>query len=408
MPALPETFATTRQTASRRIACPRCTAPMHSLQLSSHKRAPVTVDHCPDCRLVWFDQFESVQLDGFGWVRLLREMEQGAKRPLAEARIARPSCPACAEPLKSVQNRTRFGLFAALECPSRHGHLHSHSGLLAERGLVRPLGMAERRALAQEKHRLHCFNCGGPAASTDNHCSYCGTALVVLDLPRLAHSLRLRFDGMGASPQAMGHHTAWACRACGGALDPGRETSCSHCGHLVVAFDLPDIEPLLDAAEAEHLAAADVDAQRLARFPSTRRAAAPAIAPSRLVRQEPPAPATTSWTRTLMLAGWLPLLVLLVGALALAVLGPPRGSIALPALLGAFVAYCAAARLFGERRATNATLVIAALASYLLGRGEGAASVLTIGMFFGVALILSLIFTFAFRIYRDAVFRRFG
>lgn len=397
----------TPETTSRRIACPRCTAPMPSLQLSSHKREPVTVDHCRDCRLVWFDQFESVQLDGFGWVRLLREMEQGAKRPLPEARIGRPSCPACAGPLNSVQNRSRFGLFAALECPRRHGHLHSHSGLLAERGLVRPLGAAERRALAQEKHSLHCFNCGGPASSTDNHCSYCATALVVLDLPRLAHSLRLRFDGMGASPQTMGRHTAWSCRACGGALDPGRETSCSHCGHLVVAFDLPDIEPLLDAAEAEHLAAAEVDARRLARFPSTRQPPKPTISPSRVERHKLAAP-TVSWTRALMLAGWLPLMLVLAGALALAMSGPSHASLLLPGLIGAFVAFCVLARLLDERRASIGMLLIAALASYRLGRGEGAASVLTIGMFFGMALILTLIFTFAFRIYRDAVFRRFG
>ncbi|HSW24328.1 MAG TPA: zf-TFIIB domain-containing protein, partial [Burkholderiaceae bacterium] len=178
-------------TTGQPIACPRCTTPMQPLRLSSHQQQPVVVDHCPDCRLVWFDRFESVRLDGQGWVRLLREMQAGTERPLADARRARPGCPACAQPLKAVRNRTRFGLFAALECPERHGHLHSHSGLLAERGLVRPLGLAERRALAQERHRICCLNCGAPATRSDDNCSYCGTALVVIDLPRLSHSLRL-------------------------------------------------------------------------------------------------------------------------------------------------------------------------------------------------------------------------
>jgi len=45
---------------------------MRPLRLSSHRTRPVTVDHCADCRLVWFDAFESVRLDGYGWVRLLR------------------------------------------------------------------------------------------------------------------------------------------------------------------------------------------------------------------------------------------------------------------------------------------------------------------------------------------------
>lgn len=294
--------------ADRRIACPRCTAPMRELSLSSHKGQPVAVEHCPDCRLVWFDEFESVQLDSFGWVRLLREMEAGTDRPLADARVAHPGCPRCAATLKQVQNRSRFGLFAALECPRRHGHLHSHSGLLAERGLVRPLGVAERRALAQEKHALHCLNCGGAASAGDDHCSYCGTALVVIDMPRLAHSLRLQLDGMGASPRAIGRATAWPCRACGAALDPARDTQCGHCGHIVVAQDLPDIDPLLAAAEADLAAAAAVEAKRLARYPSTRRprsAAAEGLA-------SPP-------TRPSLLSGWTPLLAALAAALALAV-----------------------------------------------------------------------------------------
>jgi hypothetical protein len=293
---------------ARRIACPRCTTPMRVLSLSSHKGQPVTVEHCPGCRLVWFDEFESVHLDSFGWVRLLREMEAGAGRPLAEAQVAHPACPACAATLKRVQNQSRFGLFAALECPRRHGHLHSHSGLLAERGLVRPLGVAERRALAEERHTLLCLNCGGAASAGDDHCSWCGTALVVIDMPRLAHSLRLQLDGMGASPQAIGRATAWPCRACGSALDPARDTQCAHCGHIVVAQNLPDIDPLLEAAEADLAAAAAIEAKRLARYPSTRRPRQAGAASSGEAPQ----------ARRSMLSGWTPLLMTVAAVLALA------------------------------------------------------------------------------------------
>ncbi len=310
----------TMTAAQRGINCPRCAAPMRPLHLSTHRQTSMAVDHCTACRLVWFDELESVQLDGLGWVRLLREMEEGRTQPLADAAVARPACPACALTLNTVQNRTRYGLFAALECPQRHGHLHSHSGLLAERGLVRPMGAAERRALAQEKHRLHCFNCGAPAASSDDHCSYCRTALVVLDLPRLAHSLRLRNDALAPAPTTPGRHTVWPCRGCGAPLDPGRETSCSHCSHLVVAQELPDILPLLEAAEAEQAAAAALDAQRRAGFASTRRqgAAAARTSPPRALTRREPAP--VSRTRTFMLGGWLPLLLLLAAALLLALL----------------------------------------------------------------------------------------
>ncbi|WP_374566455.1 zf-TFIIB domain-containing protein [Ideonella sp.] len=267
------------ETSTRLMGCPRCQAPMQALALPSHKGTPVTVEHCPGCRLVWFDRFESVHLEALGWARLLRVMEASAKQPLADALVEHPACPICAGRLRPVQNRTRFGLFAVLECRHGHGHLHSHSGLLSERGLVRPPGLAERRALAQEKLALHCLNCGAAAAAADDQCRYCRTPLLVLDLPRLAHSLRPRAELMAASPQGLGRHLNWPCRGCGAPLDPGREIHCSRCGHMVVAHDLPDIDPLLDAAEAELADLAAAEARRLARYPSTHRRPAPRVEP---------------------------------------------------------------------------------------------------------------------------------
>jgi hypothetical protein len=295
--------------------CPRCTAPMRPLRLSSHRHEAVTVDHCPDCRLVWFDRLESVQLDALGWVRLLRTMEAAAGRPLAMAQGGRPACPSCAQPLKPVQNRTRYGPFAVLECPERHGHLHSHSGLLGERGLVRPLGAAERRALTQEKHRLNCFNCGGRAGPLDDECRWCGTALVVVDLPRLAHSLQVRDEAMGPSPEAPGRHVAWPCRGCGAPLNPGRDAQCPRCHHLVVAHELPDLLPLLQEAEARLAPAAAARAQR-------QRRAQARYQPG----QDRRAAAAHPRLRRLMLFGWLPLLLLLLAAVTL-VAGVVSGSI---------------------------------------------------------------------------------
>jgi len=285
---------------------------MQHLELPTHGVRPVVLDHCRPCRLVWFDALESVQLDDLGWVRLLRELQQGDGMPLAQALNARRACPRCREPLKVVRNRSRFGLFAALECPRGDGHLHGHSGLLAEKGLVRPLGAAERRALAAEKHPLACLNCGGPAAAGDDRCSWCGTALVVIDLPRLAHAIRLRASGMGDSPAERGRHMAWACHGCGAALDPGRDVQCPHCEHLLVAQRLPDIEPLLAEAEAELAAAAAATAQRLARYPSQQ---PEALARARAV----PEPVPVRTTVADRIGPWLPLLGLLVLALAIGV-----------------------------------------------------------------------------------------
>ncbi|WP_374676103.1 zf-TFIIB domain-containing protein [Ideonella sp.] len=303
----------------RRLRCPRCTEPLLPLALSSHRHARLTVDHCAGCRMVWFDALESVQLDALGWVRLLRAMERGLALPLAMSQVARPACPLCTTPLKPVRNRSRYGAFAVLECPEGHGHLHSHAGLLAERGLVRPLGLPERRALASGRHPLRCLNCGGPASLDDVHCSWCGTALVVLDLPRLAHSLQVRDAAMGPSPAQRGRHVAWACRGCGAPLDPARDTACRSCGHLVVASELPDLDPLLDAAEAALADAAARTARVRERFPSGRQA--PAEAPARVsTRRERPG---WGWR------GWAPLAALgAAGALLFGVvLGVGRPSV---------------------------------------------------------------------------------
>lgn len=291
---------------------------MQHLELPTHGVRPVVLDHCMPCRLVWFDALESVQLDDLGWVRLLRELQQGDGVPLAQALSPRRACPRCAEPLKVVRNRSRFGLFAALECPHAHGHLHGHSGLLAEKGLVRPLGAAERRALATERHGLACLNCGGPASASDEHCSWCGTALVVIDLPRLAHAIRLRTSGMGDSPRVRGQHMAWACHGCGAALDPGRDVQCPHCEHLLVAQRLPDIEPMLAEAEAELAAAAAATAQRLARYPSQQ---PEALARARAVPE--PEPLDLRAASRDGIVPWLPLLGLLVLALVIGAVAAP-------------------------------------------------------------------------------------
>jgi Zn-finger nucleic acid-binding protein len=224
---------------------------MHHLTLAGRLKA-VMVDHCQACRLVWFDPLESVQLVGLGWVSLLRELQPGAHDAQAHPKATALNCPVCRAALKQVHNRSRFGRFPALECPRCQGHLHSHSGLLAERGLVRPLLRPERLALAEERRSLCCLNCGAPSDGRGEDCSYCASPLVMLDLPRLAHALLLRPGRQDEpSPRPEGKPLAWACRGCGAALDPSRQTACPQCGHAVVAPSLLDITPLLDRVEAE-------------------------------------------------------------------------------------------------------------------------------------------------------------
>ncbi len=246
--------------------CPQCVQPMAHLVLPGHQAKDVVVDHCAACRLVWFDTFESVQLSGRGWVQALRELQRGARHEPSAQRPASLQCPSCRSALKSVHNATRYGRFPALECPQRHGHLHSHSGMLAERGLVRPLLGPERQALAEERRTLMCLNCGAACDGSGERCSYCDTPLMVIDLPRLAHALRQHAGNWSESPRPDGVPMRWECRGCGQPLDPSREVACSACGHAVVAPSLIDLTPLLMAVEHE-LRSAEVAARPYRRKP---------------------------------------------------------------------------------------------------------------------------------------------
>jgi Transcription factor zinc-finger len=231
-------------------ACPQCSDPMATLVLASRSPRPVVVDHCARCRLVWFDPLESVNLAGLGWVSLLRTLQQGtaAAPPSAPGRL---QCPECRSPLKAVHNQTRFGRFPALECQHGHGHLHSQSGLLAERGLVRPVLPLDRRTLAEEGRSLACLQCGAEATGTGDTCAHCGSPLLVIDLPRLAHALTVQSAAADAGPVPSGVPLAWPCRGCGSPLDPGTQTACPACGHGVVVPALVDVAPLLEHVEAQ-------------------------------------------------------------------------------------------------------------------------------------------------------------
>jgi hypothetical protein len=224
---------------------------MQHRTLAGHLARPVQIDHCSACRLVWFDALESVNLAPMGWVALLRELQRGSGLALPHARQATLACPHCTSPFKTVHNRTRFGAFAALECPQGHGHLHTHTGVLAERGLARPLLPADRDALMRGRKQLACVNCGAPADGQATACSYCACAIVVIDLPRLMHALTRPLGDDSASPRASGRAAAWHCVACGSALDPARQAQCPACATAAMAPSLPELGPLLDAAEAE-------------------------------------------------------------------------------------------------------------------------------------------------------------
>ena len=232
--------------AARVPACPQCARGMAALDLEGHYGQLVATDLCPHCNVIWFDEFESVRLSGLGWVTLLRHM-QGAMTTGAGPLQPRIECPRCRATLKPVHNLTRFGRFASLECPRRHGHLQTFSLLLAERGLVRPMSSSDLRTLQEEKRTPCCLNCGGPLEGGLQRCTFCDSPLVVIDMPRLMSALLMRHAE--ALPQEAAKHVAWPCRGCGAALEPTHTLRCEHCHHAVVVPSVLDLRPLLAKAE---------------------------------------------------------------------------------------------------------------------------------------------------------------
>jgi hypothetical protein len=85
-------------------------------------------------------------------------------------------------------------------------------------------------------------------------------------------------------------------------------------------------------------------------------------------------------------------------------LGPgEQKAVVLGSLALLFVAYCGLAHTIGERRAATGLLIGAVPLAFWAGRGEGVASVLLVGMYFGLAVIGLFVAAFGWRIYR-AVF----
>lgn len=227
-------------------ACPQCHTRMQQVTLEGHYGQQVVCDLCAGCHLVWFDEFESVRLSGLGWVSLLRHMQAAAAQTpgVLSPRLA---CTRCTTTLKPVHNLTRFGRFAALECPRKHGHLQTFSLLLAERGLVRPLLSGDLQTLAKEGRDACCLNCGSAIVLGSERCHHCDSPLVVIDMPRLMGALLIRHAEPLSTDRV--RHVAWQCRGCGAALEPTRSARCEHCHHQVVVPSFVDLRPLLDTVE---------------------------------------------------------------------------------------------------------------------------------------------------------------
>jgi len=222
--------------------CPQCGVPMHAQHLDAHYERRVEIDVCAPCRLVWFDERESLRLSGLGWIELLAQLQHDEASLAAWAGKAL-GCARCHRPLRSETNATRYGRFVANRCSAGHGTLQSQAMLLAERGLVRAPTAVERAAARAEQREWACLNCGATVPGEATACAYCKTPVLLYDLPRLADSLRPH-AAYRENVEA-GLTDAWPCHACGQVLDPTCDALCRQCGHPVLALVAAELRPVL-------------------------------------------------------------------------------------------------------------------------------------------------------------------
>lgn len=239
---------------------------MRVLRLRGHYGSSVDIDLCAGCHLVWFDPVESARLSGPGLLALIGEM--AAAHSLAHQPLQpRLGCPHCHAIARTVHNRTRWGRSLQLECPERHGAWQTFGQFLYEKGLLRPMGSADRHRALEGRDALHCVNCGGALGNDDATCPWCSAVPALVDVARLARAL----DTEGATQHTHSAHrtgtrsTTLSCQACGAPVPAHPGWLCRQCGATLTAAGLAEAYGIVKSLEPALLAHAERPAPDIVR-----------------------------------------------------------------------------------------------------------------------------------------------
>lgn len=155
----------------------------------------VILDICFDCRAIWFDEHENVQLTPGGIIelfRLINEQPRLATHPLATVF----HCPRCDERLLHGLDISKFGgRFSYHRCVQKHGRFVTFAQFMIEKGFVRQLVPAEVTMLAAKIGSVRCNGCGAVIDIRAEHaCSHCRAPITILDEHAVKRALGRRAE----------------------------------------------------------------------------------------------------------------------------------------------------------------------------------------------------------------------
>ena len=154
---------------------------MERVAHASHTGAPVEIDICAPCHVIWFDHMESTSLSPGSVIELFKSIHAARNKVRSTVKML-IACPICADTLKNTSDIAKGGRFTYSRCANGHGRLISFTQFLREKNFIRSLQPYEISALAVKVKQIRCSSCGGPInLQTDNACRHCGAAISVLD-----------------------------------------------------------------------------------------------------------------------------------------------------------------------------------------------------------------------------------
>jgi hypothetical protein len=161
----------------------------------------VEIDTCVDCRLFWFDRYESNRLTPRAVLELFQYIA-GAKAARAQLASAF-ACPRCESRLAPTHDMQRTTPFTYWRCDFNHGRLISFNQFLREKNFVRTPSPVELRRLRDTVRQISCSQCGAPIdLACDSACSHCGAPIALIDPDSVAKAIADLKATISAAPDA--------------------------------------------------------------------------------------------------------------------------------------------------------------------------------------------------------------